>query len=293
MKSSCNIKSNFSYEKIKMYLIAILALLLVVLMIFLIKKNYKKEHFEGGIDEANYNFPKTKIIEHSTYGKLKCFDNKDHVCNDILSGKIWEENLYTDIFKKYIKENITIIDCGAYVGSHTILLSKLNSNNNVIGFEMMPEHYKILVDNIKLNDLGNVITFNAALNDNLGILELPKQNYNIENPNLGFTVLNSEKSNIKIPSLTLDYIIPFINESKPVQFIKMDVEGHEINCLNGSKILIEKFKPLILIEIWKNVYDNFINNDIWKYMESLGYKIKSIHNDDYLLYIPKDYPDIK
>jgi FkbM family methyltransferase len=293
MKSSCNIKSNFGYEKIKMYLIAILALLLVVLMIFLIKKKYKKENFEGGIDETNYNFPKTKIIEHSTYGKIKCFDNKDYVCDTILSGKIWEENLYNDIFKKYIKENVTIIDCGAFIGSHTILLSKLNQNNNVIGFEMMPEHYKLLVDNIKLNNLSNVIVFNSVLDDKLGTQEIPNQNYNIENTNLGGTTLSTEKSNIKIPALTLDYIIPFINESKPGQFIKMDIEGHEINCLNGSKILIEKFKPLILIEIWKNVYDNFINNDIWKYMESFEYKIKHVNGDDYLLYIPKDYPDIK
>jgi FkbM family methyltransferase len=290
MKQSSILNSKLNYN----FIVSIVLLLtIVVILLILFYKKIKIETFENVLNEANNNFPKTKIIEHSSYGKIKCFDNKDHVCNYILSGKIWEEKLYTDIFKKYIKENITIIDCGAYVGSHTILLSKLNSNNNVIGFEMMPEHYKILVDNIKLNDLGNVITFNAALNDNLGILELPKQNYNVENANLGFTVLNSEKSDIKIPALTLDYIIPFINESKPVQFIKMDVEGHEINCLNGSKKLIEKFKPLILIEIWQNIYDNFIKNDIWKYLTSLGYKIKHVNDDDYLLYIPKDYPDIK
>ncbi len=275
------------------FIVSIVLLIIIIIIIILFNKQIKIETFENVLDEANHNFPKTKIIEHSTYGKIKCFDNKDYVCNTILAGKIWEENLYNDIFKKYIKENVTIIDCGTFIGSHTILLSKLNPNNNVIGFEMMPEHYKLLVDNIKLNNLGNVIVFNSALNDNLGTLEIPNQNYNVENTNLGGTTLNTEKSNIKIPALTLDYIIPFINESKPVQFIKMDVEGYEINCLNGSKMLIEIFKPLILIEIWKNAYDNFINNDIWKYMISLGYNIKHVNGDDYLLYIPKDYPDIQ
>ena len=157
---------------------------------------------------------------------------------------------------------------------------------------MMPEHYKILVDNIKLNNLNNVITFNGALNDTIGNVNIPAQNYNNNDTNFGATGLNIEKSNIKVPAFTLDYILPFINESKPVQFIKIDIEGHEIAGLNGAKQMIEKYKPLILIEIWEKEYTKFIESPIWKHFETLGYKIKKISGDDYLLYVPGMFPDL-
>ena len=269
----------------------ILLLLFTICMYYLFLRNQNIEKFE---DVNEYVFPATKVVDNPAYGKIKCFDNNDYVCNYVLNGKIWEENLYNDIFKKYIKDNITIIDCGTFIGSHTILFSNLNKNNNVIGFEMMPEHYKILIDNINLNKLSNVLLFNGALDEKLGHTEIPLIDYSKKDTNYGATAIsNSNKTVVKVPTFTLDYIIPFISPDKPVQFIKMDVEGHEIKCLNGSKLLIEKYKPIILIEIFQKEYDNFINNEIWKYLEqTLKYKIKHINGDDYLLYIPGQFDDL-
>ncbi len=273
----------------------ILLLLLISIIIIIIKKNKKKyEKFEDLNNDIF--FPTTKIIEHQGYGKIKCFNNNDYVCNIILNNKIWENDLYENIFKKYITDNITIIDCGSFIGSHTILLSNINKNNDIIAFEMMPEHYKILLDNIKLNNLKNVLTFNMALNNNIGFINIPNVNYKSQNTNFGGTSMQkntSEKSDLKIATITLDSILPYINESKPVKFIKMDIEGNEIKCLEGSKNLLKKYKPIILIEIWKHEYQNFINNEIWSFLQKNGYKIKHINSDDYLLYVPGQFPDLK
>ena len=271
----------------------IILLLLVGLVIFIIIKK-KYENFEN-LNNDTF-FPTTKIIEHKGYGKIKCFNNNDYVCNIILNNQIWENDLYENIFKKYITDNITIIDCGSFIGSHTILLSKIHKNNDIIAFEMMPEHYKILLDNIKLNNLNNVLTFNMALNNNVGFINIPNINYKTDNTNFGGTSMHtniSEKSDLKIPTITLDYILPYINESKPVKFIKMDIEGNEIKCLEGSKNLLTKYKPIILIEIWSHEYQNFINNEIWGFLQKIGYKIKHINGDDYLLYVPGQFPDLE
>jgi FkbM family methyltransferase len=270
-------------------------ILIAIIIIFYIVNQFNNGYYEKFESENIDISPKVKIIKHSIYGKIKCFDNNDLVCNNILTGNVWEDKLYENVFKKYIKENVTIIDCGTYIGSHTILLSKLNQKNDIIGFEMMPEHYKILLDNIKLNDLNNVIVFNGALNDSLGVINIPVQNYNKDGSNFGGTsVLIPDKSNMKIPTYTLDYVIPFVNESKPVKFIKIDIEGHEINCLEGGRQLIAKYRPLILIEIWSknDQYKKFITSDIWKYLVTIGYKIKKVNGDDYLLYIPGMFPDL-
>jgi hypothetical protein len=110
---------------------------------------------------------------------------------------------------------------------------------------------------------------------------LPDVNYNKENRNYGGIGLNMDRNNIDISLIPLDFIMPLI--IKPVSFMKVDVEGIELDLLRGAKKLITKYKPIIEIEIWKGKYDEFINSDIWKYLETLDYKIINAYNDDYLL----------
>ncbi len=267
--------------------IIIISLILVVLLM-----NFSKEKFEN---DYNIN-PPTKTIEHPDYGIIKCITNDKYVCETILNGAVWEKDLFEEYFKPNIKENTTILDCGAYIGSHTILMKKLNRNNDIFVFEMMPEHYKIIQDNIKLNNFDNIFTFNFALGDKIDRIKLPNIDYNKEETNYGgigveYDLNNVHENNIiknnmylkiDVPMINLDFIMPFIK--KPVSFMKVDVEGNEIKLLVGAKELITKYKPIIEIEIWKNKYEQFINSDIWKYLESLGYKIKNAINDDYLIY---------
>lgn len=265
-----------------MYIIIIIFILIIIL-ISILYFNVYKEYIDNTSNDLNI-FPPTKIINHTIYKKIKCIDNNDTVCNIILNNQVWEQSLFENYFKPYIKDNTTIIECGAYIGSHTLLMKNLDKNNDILVFEMMPEHYKLLQDNIKLNNLNNILTFNFALGDRIDKVKLPNINYSQSNNNYGGTSLDTNNNlDVDIPMITLDYFMPFIN--KLVSFIKIDVEGFEVQVLMGAKEIITKYKPVICIEIWKFKYDNFINSDIWKYFQTLNYNIKHINNDDYLLYI--------
>jgi FkbM family methyltransferase len=255
--------------------------IIILLSILLIKSNNEKFQNENVDDKYNIN-PPTKTIEHPGYGIIKCISNDLAVCEAILQNSIWEEQLFKDYFEPHIKEDTTVLDCGAYIGSHTILMKKLNRNNDIFAFEMMPEHYKILQDNIKLNNFDNILAFNFALGDKIDRVKLPNVNYNDKLTNYGGTSIQMEKNNVDIPLITLDFIMPIIK--KPVSFIKIDVEGHEIELLLGAKKIIEKYKPIIEIEIWDILYDKFNNSQAWIYLESLGYKIKKAYTHDYLIY---------
>ena len=273
----------------------LISIVLIILLLIFLLLNKSQEKFENEENKYNIN-PPTKTIEHPDYGIIKCITNDQYVCETILNGGVWEKDLFEQYFKPYIKENTTLLDCGAYVGSHTILMKKLNRNNDIFVFEMMPEHYKIIQDNIKLNNFDNILTFNFALGEKIDRIKLPNVNYNKENTNYGgigvdFNLqnaginnfdANSLYLNVDIPMINLDYILPFI--VKPVSFMKVDVEGHEIGLLNGAKELITKYKPIIEIEIWGNKYDEFINCDIWNYLQMLNYNIKHAGGNDYLLY---------
>ena len=81
--------------------------------------------------------------------------------------------------------------------------------------------------------------------------------------------------------MTLDHMLPFI--IKPLSFIKMDIEGNEILALHGAKNLLTKYKPVILIELWDETYKNLMIDDIWTFLQNLGYIITHISGADYLL----------
>jgi FkbM family methyltransferase len=160
-------------------------------------------------------------------------------------------------------------------------MKKLDRNNDLFCFEMMPQHYKLLLDNIKLNNLSNVYTFNCAIGDTNGSIILPDVDY-MQSDNYGaISLYNSKKSDISVVKMNLDYILPFI--IKPLSFIKMDIEGNEILALHGAKNLLAKYKPVILIELWIETYNKFIVDDIWTFLQNLGYTIKYISSADYLL----------
>jgi len=65
--------------------------------------------------------------------------------------------------------------------------------------------------------------------------------------------------------------------------IKIDVEGHELQTLEGAKNTIEKHKPMILIEI-----HDFENSEIPKFLESLGYGEPEERPEAMFLYRAKD-----
>ena len=65
-----------------------------------------------------------------------------------------------------------------------------------------------------------------------------------------------------------------------ISLMKIDVENMEIEVLEGAINLINKCKPVIIIETYQ--YDNFINSDIFKALQTIGYNIHIIpegHND--------------
>lgn len=223
-----------------------------------------------------------KIINHPAYGYIKCFNTDDLISNTILNNMIWEEDLFNNYIKPNIKPDTTIIDCGAYIGTHSILINKLNRNNDIIVFEMMPEHYKIMVDNIKMNDLHNILPFNNAVSDKHSWITLPDLNYNtLQYNNYGGASIHLPSSNQYIPSIPLDSMEPYFR--KPLSFIKMDLEGYELISIRGALNIITKYKPFILIEIWKAQIDFFKASTEFKYLESIGYKLTHIKDDDYYL----------
>ena len=78
---------------------------------------------------------------------------------------------------------------------------------------------------------------------------------------------NEEFITYKVKTAKLDDILI----DHKIGFIKIDVEGHEKNVLNGSKNLIKKYKPNLLIEIEERHSKEKVEDTI-SFINNLGYK---------------------
>ena len=85
-----------------------------------------------------------------------------------------------------------------------------------------------------------------------------------------------ENYKIYIPTMTLDYLIDCFKNN--ISVIKIDVEGFEYNVILGSNNFLEKFKPVIIIEINKI---NFIKT--CNLLISYNYILVNEVNEDYCL----------
>lgn len=162
----------------------------------------------------------------------------------------------------------TAIDVGAHCGYWTQRLS--NKFNNVIAIEPVSEHVECLKKNTE--NLCNVNIIRAAASDGKDkTLKIEISEANSGQSKVSINNENESKEKEEVDVISIDEL-----NCENVDFIKMDIEGHEEKALLGAKKTIEKFKPALLIEI----------NDDYKRIESLlfsfGYKMIKKNNYNFL-----------
>ena len=138
-----------------------------------------------------------------------------------------------------------VLDCGSYTGNTTIYFSKrVGPTGKVFAFEPMPETFKKLESNINLK---NVEVYNCAISNESKILHFS----DFQAP--GSHVTDS-KNFIPVYSTSIDEFVAKNNIQK-IDFIKMDIEGSELNALDGAIETCRKFKPKLAICIYHKAED--------------------------------------
>jgi FkbM family methyltransferase len=140
------------------------------------------------------------------------------------------------------------LDCGANYGYVTYLMSKMVGElGRVISFEPDPETFEMLKRNVEEHRLKNVTIVNKALWNEKTVL-----NFNAEGSLGGGLVrtINRDKSMLKqqisVETTTLEEVAHELNLPR-IDFVKMDIEGAELEVLQSSGKLLARHKTRLAV----------------------------------------------
>ena len=202
--------------------------------------------------------------------------NEDSNSKMLLSDNGYEPHLIK-IFKKLINPNEEIIDLGANIGIHTLFFSKLvGDKGRVVSIEPQKEIFYQLCTNLLLNNIKNVDALNyACTNEQNLYYEMEEIDWsNSGNSKIQKKHKNRIKSNY-IRSIRLDDL-----DISP-SLIKIDVQGSELNVLKGGFNLINKCRPIIIIEIEEHHLQEFntSSKELLNELLSMDYVVYRIMNE--------------
>lgn len=170
-------------------------------------------------------------------------------CDDLWHVVPWRERQIVQSLRRLLKPGDVFIDAGANIGVYTVLASKLvGPCGRILAVEMMPDTAQRLRDSICLNQLGNVRLIERALSQAAGetvtAVVVPGKfgQARIETSDEGHEggrILN-------VQTTTLDAIS---ERHQAIRLIKMDLEGAELNAIQGGVNLLSR-TDAVIYESW-------------------------------------------
>lgn len=157
-----------------------------------------------------------------------------------------------DVMRKCLRPGDVFVDVGSSMGLMSLTASfAVGNNGRVLSFEPDTERFFNLVNSISINQRKNIKAFNMGLGAERKTIPLFKDRCS---PSM--VALDNNAPHEMVDIDTLETILKKENISI-VDFIKIDVEGFEMDVLQGAeKILTQKTAPIICVEYIKSIKRN-------------------------------------
>ena len=174
-----------------------------------------------------------------------------------------------------ISNDDVIIDVGAHIGLFALFASQFCKNGKIFCYEPIKENYKILIENIEMNQIQNIFPNNLAVTK-----ETSRVKIFLNDDQSGHSMFIQNKNFVEVDSKSLSDI--FIdNGIKECDFLKLDCEGAEYEIIDS--LPIEYFNKIENIVIEYHLADSKpeLGKNLIKKIQDAGFKIKTRehHND--------------
>jgi FkbM family methyltransferase len=175
-----------------------------------------------------------------------------------------------------------VLDVGASVGAFALPAARRVGPEGVVyAVEAAPLNCRLLAQSIALNRLDNVVLLPVAISDVLGHAQMLRQSYtnnNVLEPDDEAHLADLHSHDV-IPVVPLDLLRSAL---RPVDLIKMDIEGMEYRATKGAITLIKADRPIVFLEYsphFQRRLSGVSGETLIKLFQDLGYTFEILHRD--------------
>jgi FkbM family methyltransferase len=170
------------------------------------------------------------------------------------------------VFSRLVAEGQTVFDIGSNVGFYTLLASTLvGEEGHVVAFEPLPENQDFLLKHLKMNRIRNVRLVKAAVSNASGVARFEA----VGNRSMGH--LTGGDHGIEVKTVALDDLVNS-REIEVPDCIKVDVEGAEVQVLQGASRLLGSSHPTLLLA----THGEKAHFECYELLQKLGYKVTNL-----------------
>jgi len=214
------------------------------------------------------------VIRDKRNGMHRIVDLREWADRSLFFLRRWYDLEAALLIEHIVKPGDHLLDVGANYGHFTMAAAAaVGSKGSVISVEPNPTAHARLVSHVALNGLEHVQTEQMGLSNEPGelILSVPL----INSGEASFA--SSQYENVRrvvCPVRTGDSLL----EGRNVDFIKIDVEGYELNVLKGLQDTLNRCSPIILTEVVEAhlARAGTSGSEVQNYLSSRGYKAYQI-----------------
>ncbi|MDA7788023.1 FkbM family methyltransferase [Sphingomonadaceae bacterium] len=185
----------------------------------------------------------------------------------------WREPMVLSELRERLKDGGRFVEVGSNIGFYTVIAGQITgSSGAVMAVGMMPQTMRILRHNIALNRLRNVKSVEAVLGGNVRAELEVSYDPQLAGQATAAQKPHGEKS-VSAKKLTsnLDSHVDF----DMIDLIKIDVEGAEVEVLNGAHETIKNTSAVIFSATGDI-------NPISKFLTEKGFSVRHLENNDYI-----------
>ena len=174
--------------------------------------------------------------------------------NDVYMGQAFLQygeccEIEIRLLKSLLKMPGLVVEVGANMGVHTVPLAAelARQGRSMLALEPQPIIFQQLCANLALNGLMNVTALPYACGKKSGVVSFEVPDYHSQG-NFGGTSMRAcsetPARHATVPCVRLDDLVP----ETTVGLIKIDVEGYELQVLEGSSSILKRSRPLLYVE---------------------------------------------
>jgi FkbM family methyltransferase len=194
----------------------------------------------------------------------------DHGISRELSVYQTHEPLATQLVKQLLKPGMNVVDIGGNLGYYALLEAQMVGDaGRVIAIEPVAANFAQLSKNVEANGYRNILLHNVAIGASNGTAPMylsKKSNWHSLHP------VPWKTREITVRVSTLDALLAQ-HKLLSVDLIRMDLEGYEIEVIQGMAETLKDYSPRLLVELHPHVVGARAIVGYLRQLKALGYDL--------------------